>query len=78
MAHRLGEAIPSVMNSTWKAITTSDRTASEGDEAVKDFEVVQAVRNEHRLWILDWRQRERIRQRCEEKALLLESAWPLQ
>ena len=73
------QAIQSLMDSTWKSTVTRDR-AKEEDEgrydcSVKQFEVVQVLRNENPgLWAAYWRQRERIRKRCEGKNLPTETA----
>ena len=67
------EAIQELMDSTWKSTTTRDRTKAEGGEAdrtVRQFQVVQVLRNENPLlWTPYCRERERVRSRCQNKAL---------
>ena len=66
------QAVQKLLDNTWRSTVTRDRAEDqEGARAtVPRMEVVQVVRNENpSLWLPYWRERERIRRRCEGKAL---------
>ena len=66
------QAVQKLLDNTWQSTVTRDRAEDqEGVRAtVPKMEVVQVVRNENpSLWLPYWRERERIRRRCEGKAL---------
>ncbi|CAJ1360445.1 unnamed protein product [Effrenium voratum] len=64
------DAIQELLNRTWESTITRDRPKEGADRAVKEFQVVQVLRNENPLlWTPYCRERERVRRRCEGKDL---------